>query len=88
MPIGGYFGSFFMRSNIKPMINPKQYPIAPPTTESPIVTGQGKNVTVNNPANINGNRYTSGIILRRKSAVAMRKAQKIAPIKTNEKNML
>ena len=88
MPIGGYFWFGFILSNMNPTIKPKQYPIAPPTTESEIVIGHGKNVAVKSPANKNGNKYTSGIILRRKSAVAMRIAQKIAPIKTNEKNML
>ena len=56
-------------------------------TESATVTGHGKNVVVNNPAKRNGNKYTSGIIRRPKSAVAMRYAQKTAPIKTNEKNI-
>ena len=56
IPIGGYFWCFFMCSNIKPMINPKQYPVAPPTTESAIVIGHGKNVAVINPANKNGKR--------------------------------
>lgn len=73
IPIGGYFSAFLAKcSNIKPTINPKQYPIAPPTTESAIVIGHGKKVVVNSPAKRNGNKYTSGIILRRKSAVAIR----------------
>lgn len=88
IPIGGYFWSFFIFSNINPIISPKQYPIAPPITESEIVIGHGKKVVVKSPANKNGNKYTSGIILRLKSALAIRTAQKIAPIKTSEKNIL
>ena len=87
IPIGGYFSCFFILSNINPTIKPKQYPIEPPITESAIVIGHGKNVVVNKPANKNGNKYTSGIIRRLKSALAIRKAQKIAPINTNEKNI-
>jgi len=87
IPIGGYFSCFLMCSNIKPIINPKQYPVAPPITESATEIGHGKKVAVINPANKNGNRYTSGIILRLKSVVAMRYAQKSAPINTNEKNI-
>jgi len=75
MPIGGYFWSCLNFANIKPTISPKQYPIAPPITESEIVIGHGKKVAVKSPANKNGNKYTSGIILRRKSAAAMRTAQ-------------
>ena len=56
IPIGGYFCFFVACSKIKPTINPKQYPNAPPTTESPIVIGHGKNDAVNNPANKNGKR--------------------------------
>lgn len=69
------------------MIKPKQYPIEPPITESATVIGHGKNVAVNNPANKNGNKYTSGIMRRFKSAVAIRYAQKIAPIITKVKNI-
>ena len=87
IPIGGYFSFCFILSNINPTISPRQYPIAPPITESEIVTGHGKKVVVKSPANKNGNKYTSGIILRLKSAVAIRTAQKIAPIKTNAKNI-
>jgi hypothetical protein len=87
IPIGGYWSFFFSFSNIKPTINPIQYPVAPPTTESEIVTGHGKNVAVINPANKNGNKYTSGIILRLKSVVAIRQAQKSAPINIIEKNI-
>ena len=87
MPIGGYFWSFFIFSNMNPTISPRQYPIAPPITESEIVIGHGKKVVVNRPANKNGNKYTSGMILRRKSAVAMRIAQNIDPIRTHEKNI-
>ena len=87
IPIGGNSAFFLNRSKINPTINPKQYPIAPPTTESAIVIGHGKKVAVKRPANKNGNRYASGIIRRLKSAVAMRNAQKIAPINTIEKNM-
>ncbi len=59
----------------------------PPITESAIVIGHVKNVVINNPANKNGNKYTSGIILRCKSLVAMRIAQKIAPNNIKEKNI-
>ena len=87
IPIGGCFWFFLKCSNKKPTINPRQYPIAPPTTESAIVTGHGKNVVVKSPAKRNGNKYTSGIIRRSKSVVAIRYAQKTAPIRTNEKNI-
>ena len=86
-PIGGYFSFFFIFSNTNPTISPIQYPIEPPTTASPIVTGHGKNADTNNPANRNGNKYTSGIIRRLKSAVAIRYAQKIAPIIKQIKNI-
>ena len=69
------------------MINPKQYPIEPPITESAIVTGHGKNEVNNKPANINGNRYISGISLCFKSEVDMRYAQKAPPIKSKQKNI-
>ena len=72
IPIGGYFSCFCIFSNINPTTSPRQYPVAPPTTESAIVTGHGKNVVIISPANKNGNKYTSGIILRLKSVVAMR----------------
>ena len=56
IPIGGYSAFFLSRSNIKPTISPRQYPIAPPITESALVTGHGKNVVVSNPAKRNGNK--------------------------------
>ena len=56
IPIGGYFCFFVKRSNKKPTISPKQYPLAPPTIESDTVTGQGKKFVINNPANKNGNK--------------------------------
>ena len=56
IPIGGYFSCFFIFSNIKPTTSPKQYPIAPPITESAMVIGHGKKVVVNKPANKNGNK--------------------------------
>lgn len=87
IPIGGYFCFFVNFSNIKPTVKPRQYPIDPPMTASAIVIGHGKNVVTNNPANKNGNKYTSGIIRLLKSFVAMRKAQKIAPINIKEKNI-
>ncbi len=87
IPIGGYFCFFLIFSNINPTTSPKQYPIEPPITESATVIGHGKNVVINNPANKNGNKYTSGIILRFKSLVAIRTAQKIAPDNTKEKNI-
>jgi len=55
-PIGGYFLSFCVRSKIKPTIKPRQYPNAPPITESAVVTGHEKNVVINKPANRNGNK--------------------------------
>ena len=69
-PIGGYFvfALFFLCwSNRNPTTNPRQYPIAPPIIESALVTGHGKKVVTNNPANRNGNKYTSGIMRRLKS---------------------
>lgn len=75
MPIGGYFCFFCKCSNIKPTISPKQYPIAPPITESPVDTGHGKKVVINKPANKNGKRYTSGMMRCLKSLVAIRTAQ-------------
>ena len=86
-PIGGHVLSFCRRSNTKPTTKPKQYPNAPPITESAVVTGQLKNVVINKPANINGKRYVSGMIRRFKSVVDMRYAQKPAPIKIKQKNM-
>ena len=73
IPIGGYLESFLMCSNMNPTINPRQYPIEPAMTESAIVIGHHeKNVVTSNPAKRNGNKYTSGIIRRRKSAVPIR----------------
>lgn len=86
-PIGGYFLSLFLCSNIKPTIRPKQYPIAPPIIESADVTGHGKNVVINNPAKRNGNKYMSGIIRFFKSYMDIRYAQNTAPIKIKQKNM-
>lgn len=87
IPIGGYFCFFVNLSNIKPTIKPKQYPMEPPMTASAVVIGHGKKVVINNPANKNGNRYTSGIILCSKSFVDILTAQKMAPISIKEKNI-
>ena len=54
------------------------YPNTAPITPSDVVIGYGKKVVKHKPINISGNRYMSGIILWRISAMLILVAKNIA----------
>ena len=80
IPIGVFVLSVAMRSKIIPIIAANAYPKTAPATDSAVVQIHGKKWVIINPININGNKYASGMILRRKSATDMRHIQNAAPI--------
>ena len=93
-PIGGNVSGFFLRicqSNINPTNADIKYPNVAPIAASVMVVGQLKNAISNNPDSINGNKYASGIIRRRKSATEINIAHIAAhtskPIKKIFKNI-
>lgn len=87
MPIGVFVLSCEKCSKIIPTIAAMAYPNTAPATDSAVLHIHGKKCVTTNPININGNKYASGMILRRKSATDMRHAQKIAPINNAPKKV-
>ena len=92
-PIGGMsvlWCSWFrlMRSYANPIIADIPNPNAAPIAASRVDIIHGNQAVMTKPMISNGNRYMSGIILRRLSAIVMRMVQNIANNSKTIKKML
>ena len=87
MPIGVFVLSREKCSKIIPTIAAMAYPKTAPATDSAVLHIHGKKCVTINPISINGNKYASGMILRRKSATDIRHAQNAAPNNNAPKKM-
>lgn len=77
-----------MRSYATPMIADSVNPNAAPSAADFGEITHGNHAVMTSPIISNGNRYASGIILRRRSAIAMCVTQNIANINKTIKKML